>query len=161
MKRLVLPATLLLVCSCAQEPAPPIRSEITMDSGRPMSDGLRSYDVEHYTLRNDIQIAHKAIAGSAAIRFRAVVEMSVLELDFDGLFTIDGIEDDAGALEYSRDEAKLYVKLRSAVPPGSNHEVEVRYESPDIPKSYDIGKDLLALALFTDPLASREQGEER
>ena len=132
MKRILLPAILLMMCSCAQKPAPIARSEITMDSGRPMSAGLESYDVEHYTLRNDIQIERKAIAGSAAIRFRAVEEMSVLELDFDGLYTIDGIEDSAGPLEYSSDEAKLYVELRSAVPVGSIHEVTVRYHGRPI-----------------------------
>jgi aminopeptidase N len=132
MKRILFPAILVLVCSCAQESAPPTRSEITMDSGRPMSAALESYDVEHYTLRNDIQIGQKAIAGSAAIRFRAVEEMSVLELDFDGLYTIDGIEDSAGPLEYSSDEAKLYVELRSAVPVGSSHEVTVRYHGQPV-----------------------------
>jgi aminopeptidase N len=98
-----------------------------LDSGRPLSDNLAAYDVEHYALRNDVQVEQKAIAGSAAIRFKAVQEMSTLELDFDGLFTIDRIEDGAGPLEYRRDEAKLYVALRSPVPAGASHEVTVHY----------------------------------
>jgi aminopeptidase N len=118
-------AIVLAVTSCAVEDV--TRSDVTTDSGRPLSEGLKAYDVEHYTLRNDVRVEEKSIAGSAAIRFRAVQEMSTLELDFDGLFTIDRIEDEAGPLEYTRDEAKLYVKLRSRVPPGESREVTVHY----------------------------------
>jgi aminopeptidase N len=103
------------------------RSEATTDSSRPLSEGLASYDVEHYTLRNDILVDEKAIAGSSAIRFRALREMAVLELDFDGLFTIDGVEDDSGSLDYTRDDAKLYVNLRAPLAVGDSHTVTVRY----------------------------------
>ena len=58
--------------------------------------------------------------------------MTVLELDFDGLFTIDAIEDESGALEYSQEEAKLYVSLRGVVAPGEQHEVTVRYHGQPI-----------------------------
>jgi aminopeptidase N len=123
--RILLLVSLIAVISCADVDV--TRSDITMDSGRPMSDGLEAYDVEHYTLRNNVQVEEKSIAGSAEIRFKAVQEMSTLELDFDGLFAIDRIEDQAGPLEYTRDEAKLYVTLRSPVPPGESHEVTVHY----------------------------------
>ena len=130
MIRSLLLVVLLVISSCAQEnPAP---SEITLDSGRPMSDGLKAYDVEHYTLRNDIQIEQKSIAGSAAIRFTASTEMSVLELDFDGRFTIDLIEDGSGPLDSTRDEAKLYVALRSSLSPGANGEVTVHYHGQPV-----------------------------
>ena len=103
------------------------RSEATTDSSQPLTEGLESYDVEHYTLRNDILIEEKAIAGSSAIRFRALRDMTVLELDFDGLFTIDAIEDGAGALDYTRDNAKVYVSLRTPLAVGGRHTVTVRY----------------------------------
>jgi hypothetical protein len=86
-----------------------------------MSDGLKSYDVEHYTLRNDILVAEKAIAGSSDITFRAKHPMLVLELDFDGLYTIDGVSDSDGTLDYTRDAAKIYVALRSEVAVGDTH----------------------------------------
>ena len=115
---------LSLVAACAKTP---VRSEITTNSGIPLSVGLKLYDVEHYTLRNDIQIEKKSIAGSAAVRFKATQELAVLELDFDGLFRIDRIEDDGGVLDYARDEAKLYVTLRNTMQPGETHEVTVHY----------------------------------
>jgi aminopeptidase N len=128
--RILLFASLLVFSSCADVDV--TRSEITMDSSRPMSDGLMAYDVEHYTLRNDIQVEQKSIAGSAAIRFKALQDMSVLELDFDGIFSIDGIEDEGGPLEYTRDEAKLYVVLSSSLALGENHEVTIHYHGQPV-----------------------------
>ena len=125
MPRLLFLASLLLLSACVAGVA--TRSDITTDSSRPLSDGLKAYDVAHYTLRNDILVDDKAIAGSATIRFRAVEPMPTLELDFDGLFEIDRIVDAAGPLEYDRDEAKLYVTLRSPLAAGQLHEVTVHY----------------------------------
>ncbi len=124
MLRLLIIATSLALASCAADMT---RSEATTDSSRPLSEGLKAYDVEHYTLKNDILVDDKAIAGSLLIRFRAVTDLTMLELDFDGLMAIDGIEDEGGPLEYSRDEAKLYVALREPVAAGDRHAVTVHY----------------------------------
>jgi len=130
MIRISLLIVLLVISSCTQENAAP--SEITLDSGRPMSDGLKAYDVEHYTLRTEVQVERKSIAGSAAIRFRAANDMSVLELDFDGRYTIELIEDDKGPLDSTRDEAKLYVTLRSPLSPGVSEEVTIHYHGQPV-----------------------------
>lgn len=92
----------LVVSSCAEENVAP--SEITLDSGRPMSDNLKAYDVEHYTLRNDIQIDRKSIAGSAEIRFVASTDMSVLELDFEGRYTIEFFERKVGPYPWGQEK---------------------------------------------------------
>jgi aminopeptidase N len=115
----------VLLVACAQQPV--VRSPITMNSGIPRSAGLQSYEVQHYTLRTDIQIASKSIAGSSEILFRALRDMTILELDFDGLFTIDYVSDAEGALEYSRDDAKLYVRLRHIAASGDTQAVKVGY----------------------------------
>ncbi len=127
MKQTLLILSMLSLCSCAVTEVEVTRSEATTDSSRPMSAGLRSYDVQHYTLRNEIHVEEKAISGSSLIRFLAVTEMDTLELDFDGLFTIDGIEDEDGSLDYTRDEAKLFIRLRGPVAAGDSHSVTVRY----------------------------------
>ena len=80
----------LALSACVQ--APPIRSKATMDSGAAMSENLRAYSIEHYALRNDILIDQKAITGSGAITFRARSPISILELDLDGLYSVDGVE---------------------------------------------------------------------
>ena len=133
MKQMLLIASALVLCSCAiTDEVEVTRSEVTTDSSRPLSAGLQSYDVQHYTLRNEIHVDEKAISGSSMIRFLALREMDTLELDFDGLFTIDGIEDDGGSLDYTRDEAKLFVQLRQPVPAGDNHSVTVHYHGVPI-----------------------------
>lgn len=125
MRIIALIISLVLISSCTGVTQQ--RSQITTDSGRPLSDGLKSYDIEHLTLRLEVLVEEKAIAGSAAIRFEARRSMSKLELDFDGLFVIDKIEDSSGALDYTRDEAKLYVNLRDIISEGESHEVTVHY----------------------------------
>jgi len=119
-----------ILTACASNKS--MRSEATTDSGRPLTEGLKSYDVEHYTLRNEILVKTKSITGSAGIRFRTTVPLSTLELDFDGLFSIDRIEDASGDLTYTRDAAKLYVVLATELAVGTSHEVTVHYHGRPI-----------------------------
>jgi len=125
--RYLIVVTLVLLASACSDEAVLERSEATTDSSRPLSDAMKAYDVENYTLRHDILVEDKAIAGSASIRIRANDPLAVLELDFDGLFTIDGINDEEGELSYTRDDAKLYVSLRTAIATGSSKTVTVHY----------------------------------
>jgi aminopeptidase N len=125
MKKICFVVVAMLLCACAQQP--PVRSPVTLNSGIPRSEGLQSYKVQHYTLRNDIQIEARSIAGSAEITFLATRKMALLELDFDGLFSIDAVTDADGSLAYSRDAAKLYVTLRREVAEGDTHTVKVAY----------------------------------
>jgi len=118
-------ASTLLLAACAQ--TLPVRSPITMDSNIAMSDNLRLYSIAHYALRNDILVDEKAIAGSGEITFRARSPMTILELDFDGLYTIDGVSDAEGELVYTRDEAKIVVTLRNEVAAGATDTVTIAY----------------------------------
>ncbi len=123
-----LAATLFFVGAC--EPAE--RNAITMDTGLPLSEGLRSYDVQRYTLRHEILVDRKAIAGSATVTFRALQDMDKLELDFDGTFRIDGIDAPDGTLDHERDEAKLFIPLGRTVAAGNIGEVTVRYRGKPV-----------------------------
>lgn len=122
---LVVLAGVMLAACAPLSPAP--RSEATLDSGLPMSPGVRRFDVVNYTLRHDIQTDRKAIAGSAAVSFRALQPMETLELDFDGQFTIDAIRDADGPLTYRREPAKLYIALRETLAAGEGKVVEIAY----------------------------------
>ena len=48
MKRILIPAILLVVCACAEQPAPRVRSEITLDSviGQPIAGIAGGGDLE-------------------------------------------------------------------------------------------------------------------
>ena len=63
--------SLTFLAACAQQPVAE-RSAITLNSGIPMSDGLKSFKVKHYELRNEILTAEKSIAGSSTLTFEAV-----------------------------------------------------------------------------------------
>ena len=104
MKKLFILTTLLVLSACSSTPQ---RSEATTDSGRPLSDNMKSYIVEHYGLRTEVHPETKSISGSVAIQLSATESLFVLELDFDGVLTIDRVEDSSGVLEYTRDEATI------------------------------------------------------
>lgn len=124
LKLLIILTALLGLSACSTRPE---RSEVTTDSGRPLSDNMKSYIVEHFGLRTEVHPETKSIAGSLAVQVRATNALTVLELDFDGLFKIDRVEDDLGVLEYTRDEAKLYIKLRNELAGGEADEVTISY----------------------------------
>ena len=89
MRMVALIISLLLINACTSTPEK--RSEITLDSGRPLSEGLQAYDIEHLTLRHEVLIEEKAIAGSAAVRIKALQPMSNLELDRVSLGYLAGV----------------------------------------------------------------------
>ena len=113
-----------LLAGCA---TPPERSAATTDSGRPLTAAASAYDVAHYTLRNDIDPVAQSIAGSLAVTVDARAPMAVLELDFDGLFTIDAVRDEGGALEFRQDPAKLLINLRTPLDTGETDTVTIAY----------------------------------
>lgn len=127
------PAILVLFLGLALASAAcgPERDPLTMDTGLPLTDGLSAYDVRQYTIRNDVLVDRRAIAGSGSIRFEALAELDTLELDFDRTFKIDRIEDadaDAsGELAYTREGPKLFVELPAPLAPGDEGEVTVHY----------------------------------
>ncbi|MDX1498974.1 MAG: M1 family metallopeptidase [Woeseiaceae bacterium] len=125
LRRWPLIAAVMLLAACAGRG--PVTSEGTLDSGRPLSAAMQAYDVLHYTLDHDILVADKAIAGSATIRFRARENLPVLELDFDGVYTIERIVAAGRETAWRRDAEKLWVTLPEALAPNAEGEVTVYY----------------------------------
>lgn len=115
----------LMLQSCVQ--APPVRSKATMDSGAMMSEDAGAYSIEHYALHNDILIDEKAISGSGTITFRTRAPLKILELDLDGLLTVDGVTDASGELTFRHDESKLFVDLREQIAIGELQTVTIDY----------------------------------
>lgn len=103
------------------------RNDVILDTGLPMTDNMRSYDVDRYTLRHEILIPEKAIAGSATISFDVLKSMDVLELNFDGFFNIDRVESQGRVLTYTQTESKLFVDLAQTAQPGESASVTVFY----------------------------------
>ncbi|MGI9221437.1 MAG: M1 family metallopeptidase [Woeseiaceae bacterium] len=120
----------LLICfvalqACAETPVE--RSKATMDSGAALSAAAGAYSITHYTLRNDILVDQKAIAGSGEITIAARSLLDVLELDFDGLLIVDRVSDTQGDLEFTRTDAKIFVSLRKQLASGESDTVKIEY----------------------------------
>ncbi|MEM7431715.1 MAG: M1 family metallopeptidase [Pseudomonadota bacterium] len=127
MQRALAACAALFIAACASPPFE--RSAATMDSGRPMSERLAMYEVVHYDITTDIDVAAKSIQGRAAITIRAREEMDILELDFDGQFTITSV----GGWPYhvdtfGRTDDKLMIPLPNGLPAGDEARVWVEYE---------------------------------
>jgi len=128
MKNILLMLLVATGTAVADNHAEPSRSSITLNSGIPLSEAQYGFTVEHYEIRNEIFPETKSIAGSSTITFEAVTALTALELDFDGLFSIDSVADAEGALKYERDDAKIYVALRDVVTAGNLHSVTIAYQ---------------------------------
>ena len=103
------------------------RSKATMDSGARLSEQASAYSITHYTLRNDILIEQKAIAGSGEITIEARSPLDTLELDFDGLMEVDSVSDAQGELQFARTDSKLFVTLRNQLASGESDTVTINY----------------------------------
>jgi hypothetical protein len=50
---------------------------------------MQAYRVDRYVLRNDIDPESRSLAGSVEVHFTALASLPVLELDFEGLTSVD------------------------------------------------------------------------
>lgn len=103
------------------------RSTETMDTGLPLTTAMEAYDVQRYTLRHEILVDKKAIAGSATIEFRALEALPDLELNFDGNYRISAVESAGRELQYRQTDSRLFVSLEPAPGAGQSGEVTVHY----------------------------------
>lgn len=111
------------------------RGETVMDTGLPLTENMRAYDVDRYTLRHEILVPRKAIAGSATVSFKALQKMDTLELNFDGAYDISRIESNGSKLDYQQTASKLLVALATAVEPGELRSVTVFYDGVPVEAS--------------------------
>ncbi len=124
LKSAMLVIAVLALAGCA---AVAERDARLMDSGLPLSDLKRQYDVLHYTIRTDVLVEEKAIDGSATIRFRAKAPMNSLELHFDGEFDIRSVTRGDAALAYEQTAWNLVIDLGATMAAGEIADVTVDY----------------------------------
>lgn len=88
--------------------------------------GNRGYDVLHYTLDLDVDVATNQVTGSAAIEALAREPLAVFHLDLQGM-TVDGVEVDGAAARWDRQGRELIITPAQAVREGEPFTVTVRY----------------------------------
>ena len=89
--------------------------------------GNSGYDVQHYTLDLDLDVARdEIVAGRATIDALALVDLCAFNLDFRGL-EIDGIQIDGQDASFSRHGGELTVTPPAPVPEGTRFTTAVAY----------------------------------
>lgn len=89
--------------------------------------GNSGYDVLHYDLALDLDVANAAIAdGKATIDAVALIDLCAFNLDFRGL-DIERISVNGEPAQYTRTGGELTVEPRASVPAGSRFTAEIVY----------------------------------
>ncbi|HYN86946.1 MAG TPA: M1 family aminopeptidase, partial [Ardenticatenaceae bacterium] len=94
--------------------------------------GNSGYDVQHYTLDLDLDVAGASItAGSATIEAIALVDLCAFNLDFLGL-EIDAITVDGQPASFTRHSGELTVDPATSLASGSRFTTEIAYHGRPI-----------------------------
>ncbi|RUL85015.1 M1 family metallopeptidase [Tautonia sociabilis] len=136
--RTLAPATFLLLAilgpwvagpsATAQEPS---RDDILRGALRPERT---CFDVIEYHLDVRIDPEAKSVGGSNTIVFDARQDCRVLQIDLFSNMEVLGItlDDDAGRLDFRREENSIFVTLPEVLEPGSRHRLLVEYAGTPI-----------------------------
>lgn len=89
--------------------------------------GNGGYDVQHYTLDIDVDMATNMIDGSASIEALADEDLGRFDLDFHG-FDISELTVNGEEADYEHDGGELIITPQEALPAGQPFEVTVAYE---------------------------------
>src|SRR5215207_529728 len=118
--------------------------------------GNSGYDVQHYTLDLDLDVASGSIAaGHATIDATALLDLCAFNLDFLGL-EIDAIRVDSQPASFTRHSGELTVDPATPLPAGARFTTEIAYHGTPIGKEAPTIATLLG-DIFGAILGSAEQ----
>jgi Peptidase family M1 domain/CarboxypepD_reg-like domain/Peptidase M1 N-terminal domain len=89
---------------------------------------LTCYDVGHYQLDIDIDVAKEFISGYSEMTFRVVEPTSRIRLDLFEYLKINSIQFNSTNLHFTRDLDAVYVQFDKVLEKGSVHTLRVNYE---------------------------------
>ena len=125
--------------------------------------GNSGYDVQHYTLDLDLDVAGSSIAaGNATIEAIALVDLCAFNLDFLGL-EIDAITVDGQPAAFTRHSGELTVDPATPLASGSRFTTEIAYHGAPIGQDAPtVGGLILTLvgAIFGGPGEQKPDPEE-
>src|SRR5215213_5952934 len=128
--------------------------------------GNSGYDVQHYTLDLDLDVAGGAIsAGRATIESVALLDLCTFNLDFRGL-EIDSVTVDEQPASFSRHNGELTIEPRAPLPAGMGFTTKIAYHGTPIgQEAPTVGGLILTLvgALFGSGAEQKpgpEEGEQ-
>jgi aminopeptidase N len=125
--------------------------------------GNSGYDVQHYTLDLDLDVAGHAInAGQVTIEAVALLELCAFNLDLVGL-EVDGITVDGAPASFSRNGGELTIAPAAPLAAGQPFTAEVAYhgapEGQDAPTVVSLIGDILGALLRPAPEQKPGLGE--
>ncbi len=88
--------------------------------------GNGGYDVQHYTIDLDVDVAQNAIAGTVTLDAIATQSLTTFNLDFLGM-RISALTVDGTTAEYNRDGRELTITPATPLEPGDSFRVVVSY----------------------------------
>lgn len=104
------------------------------DSLRGTLSSLRScYDVLSYNLAVDIDPSQKKISGSNEIKFKAITDFSVMQLDLFANLNIEGVDFKSEQLSFKRDGNAFFVQFPDVLKRDSCYTLVVRYSGIPLP----------------------------
>lgn len=117
-------ATSLAACSLF---APAPLDPVIGDTGQPLSELARQYDVLGYEINLTVEPSAQHIAGYGATRFVAMQPMSQVELKLDSRFDISRAEFDEQPVSFNRQAGTVWVQLPRVLAAGETATVRLHY----------------------------------
>ncbi len=127
--------------------------------------GNSGYDVQHYTLDLDLDVAGASIStGRATIEAVALLDLCTFNLDFRGL-EIDSISVDEQPASFSRHDGELTIEPRARLKAGTRFTTEIAYHGRPIgqeaPTVLTLLGDIVGAALAgSEQKPGPEEGEQ-
>ena len=86
------------------------------------------FDVQHYALQVQLDIARKHISGSNAIRYRMLYPSATIQLDLYSNMHIDSIVQGGKSLNYERDANAIFITFAKPQAVATDYTITVYYE---------------------------------
>lgn len=90
------------------------------------------YDVQFYELRVKVDTIHQSITGSSEIFFKAVTDITTMQVDLRDSMEIDDITYKGKRIYYSREYDAVFLAFPKAIPAGSETSILIKYHGTPV-----------------------------
>ena len=112
----------------AQDITPDVLHPQTEQTGGVMSEAQAAYDVQHYTLKLNVDPSTKHIAGVVVMRAKILSPLTEIELDLDPRFDVGVTTLNGTKVTFRSEGGKLLLEAGSLLAAGSEVETTVAYQ---------------------------------
>ena len=102
-------------------------SRQVLDSGGPLPETMRAYDVRHYRIEVSVDPEAKAIVGETTVRLEVVESLAVFDIHLDDRLEVTEVELDGRATDFSHANGVISANVKPALAVGTVHEVTIKY----------------------------------